>query len=128
MTESGKKGRRQLGIILLFILIGILVFMLAFHLYRHTFSRQRWLDEPLSRKYMLNDLEKRYGLTGMTMEGLTALLGNEDSRQSTFKLSKTVYPPETTLVYYIGEDGMEDLWLILSFENGVCVSSTVDVT
>ena len=128
MTESGKTGRRQLGIILLFILMGMLLFMLVFHLYRHTFSRQRWLEEPLYRKYMLDNLEKRYVLTGMTMEGITALLGSEDSEQSSFKRTDAVYPPETTLVYYIGEDDMEDLWLILSFENNICVSYTVDVT
>ena len=128
MTENAPKGRRQLLIILLFVLLGIMIFMLVFHLYRHTFSRQRWLEEPLYRRYMLDNLERRYGLTGKTMEEVVALLGEEDSQQSSFKLSDAVYPPETTLVYYIGEDYLEDLWLILSFEDGVCVSHTVDVT
>ena len=130
MMEEGKPGRRQLRIILLFILIGIGVFMLVFHLHRHTFARQRWIDEPEFRRYMLKNLERRYPLTGMTEEEVTALLGSEDSQQSSFKLSGsgTTYPPETTLVYYIGKDHMDDLWLILSFEDGVCVSYTVDIT
>ncbi len=115
-------------ITLLFILIGIGIFMLVFHLHRHTFDRQRWINEPGFRKYMLENLEKRHPFTGMTMEEVTALLGDEDSSQSTFKLSSTVYPPETTLVYYIGADYMEELWLILSFSEGKCVSYTVDVT
>ena len=122
--EPGKK--RQLGIILLFILAGIILFMLVFQLYRHTFSRQRWLDEPLYRQYMLSSLEKRHPLVGMTMEEAVALLGEEDSRQSTFKRSDAAYPPETTLVYYLGTESADDLWLILSFEDGVCASYKVD--
>ena len=130
MTDNAPKGRRQLLVILLFILVGIGVFMLAFHLYRHTFSRQRWLAEPEFRQFMLKNLEGRYALAGMTMEEVTALLGEEDSQQSSFKLSGsgTVYPPESTLVYYVGTESMEDLWFILSFEDGVCVAYTLDVT
>ena len=128
--ENVPKNRRQLLVILLFILMGIAVFMLAFHLYRHTFSRQRWLAEPEFRQYMLKNLERRYGLAGMREEEVLALLGEEDSQQSSFKLSGTgtVYPPETTLVYYIGADGLEDLWFILSFASGVCTGYTVDIT
>lgn len=128
MAEKGKQGRRQLGIILLCVLAGILLFMLVFHLHRHTFSQERWLDEPRYRKYMLDNLERRYPLIGMTMEEVTALLGGEDSQQTSFKRSGEVYPPEETLVYYIGVDYMEELWLILSFADGQCVSYTVDVT
>ena len=128
MEDREPKGRRQLPVILLSVLAGILLFMLVFHLHRHTFSRQRWLDEPKYRKYMLSNLERRHPFDGMTMEEITALLGSEDSRQSSFKLSGTTYPPETTLVYYIGKDYADDLWLILSFEDGVCVSHTVDIT
>ena len=128
MTDKEPNKKRQLAVILLCILAGIILFMLAFQLYRHTFSRQRWLDEPLYRHYMLNSLEKRHPLVGMTMEEAVALLGNEDSQQSTFKMSDAEYPPETTLVYYLGKDFVDDLWLILSFEDGVCVSYTVDVT
>ena len=80
--EPGKK--RQLGIILLFILAGIILFMLAFQLYRHTFSRQKWLDEPLYRHDMLVSLEQRHPLVGMTMEEAVALLGEEDSQKSSF--------------------------------------------
>ena len=127
MTENVPKGRRQLLIILLFILIGIAIFMLVFHLYRHTFARQRWLAEPLYRRYMLDDLERRYPLVGMTEEGVLALLGNEDSQQSSFSPGGgAVYPPETSLVYYIGGQSGEDLWFILSFENGVCTGYAVE--
>ena len=129
MAENGRRGR-QLGIILLCILAGIAIFMLAFHLYRHTFSRQRWVAEPQYRRYMLDSLERKHSPVGMTMEEVVALLGNEDSGQSSFGHSGTgtVYPPEKTLVYYIGKSSGEDLWFILSFEDGVCVGYTVNVT
>ena len=116
MTDKEPNKKRQLAVILLCILAGIILFMLAFQLYRHTFSRQKWLDEPLYRHDMLVSLEKIHPLVGMTMEEAVALLGNEDSQQSTFKMSDAEYPPETTLVYYLGKDFVDDLWLILSFE------------
>ena len=86
------------------------------------------MAEPLYRHDMLVNLEKRHPLAGMTMEEAVALLGNEDSQQSAFKRSETVYPPDTTLVYYIGTDHMDDLWLILSFEDGICTGYAVDAT
>ena len=78
----------------------------------------------------MNDIYAHYTYTGMTEEEVTALVGSEDSQQSSFKLSGsgTTYPPETTLVYYIGKDHVDELWLILSFEDGICVSYTVDIT
>ncbi len=127
MTENAPKGRRQLLIILLFILAGILIFMLAFHLYRHTFSRQRWITEPEYRRYMLENLDRRYGLVGMTEAEAVALLGEEDSQRSSFSpQGGAVYPPDTSLVYYVGSKNGEELWFILSFENGVCVSHAVE--
>ena len=127
MTESGRTGKRQLPIILLCILAGIILFMLVFQLYRHTFSRQRWLYEPLYRHYMLVSLEKRHPLVGMTMEEAVALLGEEDSQRSSFSpRGGAVYPPETSLVYYIGRKNGQELWFILSFDKGVCVSHAVE--
>ncbi len=128
MKETKPAARRQLWISALFILMGIAVFMLVFYLYRHTFSRQRWLADPPYRRYMLADLERRHPMVGMSMEEVSALLGGEDSSQSSFKLSGKTYPPETTLVYYVGTDRLEEMWLILSFEDGICTAITVDVT
>ena len=127
--DNAPKGKRQLGIILLCILVGIGIFMLCFSLYRHTFSRQRWTAEPEYRRYMLASLERRHPLVGMTEEEVTALLGNEDGGQSGFSPGGgAVCPPETGLVYYIGGKSGEDLWFILSFENGVCTGYTVETT
>ena len=127
MTDKEPSKKRQLGVILLCILAGIILFMLAFHLYRHTFARKRWLDEPLYRHYMLNSLDRRHPLMGMTMEEAVALLGEEDSQRSSFlPRGGAVYPPETSLVYYIGRKYGEELWFILSFDKGVCVSYAVE--
>ena len=124
--EPGKK-RQLVVVILLFILAGIILFMLAFQLYRHTFSRQKWLDEPLYRHDMLVSLEKRHPLVGMTMEEAVALLGEEDSQKNSFSpRGGAVYPPETSLVYYIGRKNGQELWFILSFDQGVCVSHAVE--
>lgn len=41
---------------------------------------------------------------------------------------RTELYPEITLVYYIGVDLMDDVWLIISLENGVVTGYTFDVT
>lgn len=51
---------------------------------------------------------------------MIAILGAEDGiRQATFKGDYSYYPPESTLVYYIGHDLLEGEWLILVLKDGV---------
>ena len=78
---------------------------------------------------LLGDLLERYDLVGMTEEEVVALLGPEDGpEQTSFKGDRTYYPPEDTLVYYLGVDMMDGVWLILSLEGGVVTGYTTGAT
>ena len=55
------------------------------------------------------------------------LLGEEDSDISSFKISRIEFPPETTLVYYLGVGYMNDMWLIVSLQDGVVYEYCIDV-
>ena len=65
----------------------------------------------------------------MTEAEVISLLGNEDNNEQTsFKISRDTYPPEQTLVYYLGVTSMDNNWLVISLENGVVTDYCMDVT
>lgn len=70
----------------------------------------------------------KHKLVGMSEPDIIELLGDEDSEQSSFKISKEYFPPETTIVYFLGVDYMDFCWLIISLEDGVVRSYCIDVT
>ena len=107
-------------ITLLLILFTLLVYSFIYN-YQHTFSTEKWVNHPTWRAEMLNDLLTRY-----------ELIGNDclfDSVEPiTFKLSKVELDPSDVLLYYIGEDYMEDVWLIICLERNTVNNYFFDVT
>lgn len=72
---------------------------------QRTYTPDKWASAPDERLDILGDLLERYDLVGMTEEEVVALLGPEDGpEQTSFKGDRTYYPPEDTLVYYLGVD------------------------
>ena len=66
---------------------------------------------------------------GMEERQVIEILGEEDSNElSWLKRNGKNFPPETTLVYYLGVDLMDDSWLILSMEEGIVTEIFIDVT
>lgn len=93
------------------------------------FTPEKWAAKPSRRVKIVQDLLKTRDLVGMTEAEAEALLGPEDiSTPKSFKQSKWKYPAETTLVYYLGVDFMNDCWLILPLENGTVADVVIDVT
>lgn len=108
------------------VLIGIAIFK-----YKHTFTVEKWLKSPDDRTNMVDDLLEKHKLIGMTEEEIISLLGEEESYANTktsFKISNAYFDPENTVVYYIGIDYMDDMWLIISLENNIAASYCIDVT
>ena len=48
--------------------------------------------------------------------------------QTSFKGDRTYYPPEDTLVYYLGVDMMDGVWLVISLEDGVVTGCATGIT
>ena len=97
--------------------------------YQHTFSPQKWSAAPEMRYKTVDDLLKRCSLVGMSEAEVTQLLGPEDGpEQTSFKLSRMDFPPESTLVYYLGVEFMDANWLILSLRDGVVTEYYLDVS
>ncbi len=109
---------------------GLLFFFLAMLWCKdqRTFSSERWKNEPNRREQMVRNLLNEYDLLGMSEYDVIELLGEEDRQQSSFKGDQNYYPPESTLVYFIGKDLMEGRWLVVSFENGLVEKAFIGVT
>lgn len=120
------------------IIVSIFVMMIIVSLsscgiykYQHTFTVEKWSNKPENRRKIVNDLLKKHEIVGMTEKEIIFLLGEEEAYANTktsFKMSRIYFEPKTTLVYYLGVDYMDDMWLIISLDNGIVSSYCIDVT
>jgi len=132
MMENEAKRAKRIIIIAFSILVCILlVIAVIFFVYRsqHTFSQEKWLSNADERYKLVDSMLEKHPLIGMSEADVIALLGNEDGDgQSSFKLSREYFPPESTLVYYLSADYMDDMWLVISTDGGVVTGYFIDVT
>lgn len=131
MENEAKRAKRRIIIAFSILVFILLIIAAAFCVYRyqHTFSQEKWLADADGRFRLVDDMLEKHPLTGMSEADVIALLGEEDGDgPASFKLSDKNYPPETTLVYYLGVDYMDDMWLIISISDGVVTEYRIDVT
>ena len=131
MENEAKRAKRRIIIAFSVLIAVLLIIAAAFCVYRyqHTFSQEKWLADADGRFRLVDDILEKHPLTGMSEADVIALLGAEDGGgQTSFKLSDKNYPPETTLVYYLGVDYMDDMWLIISISDGIVTEYLIDVT
>lgn len=127
--ERMKKHIKYAKVITFAVIVLILCFF-GVYKYQHTFSTEKWTSS-YDREKLVDNMLKRYELVGMTRGEVVSLLGEDDfgdSPSRSFKRGRTDLYPESTLVYYIGVDLMDDVWLIISLENGVVTGYTFDIT
>lgn len=131
MENESKRAKRGIIIAFSVLVCILLVIAVIFFMYRsqHTFSQEKWLSNASERYMIVDDMLEKHPLIGISEDNVIALLGAEDGDgQSSFKLSDKNYPPETTLVYYLGVEYMDDMWLIISTDNGTVTEYRIDVT
>jgi hypothetical protein len=120
-------------IIFFLIVVIVIAALIGFSIYKyqHTFTAKKWFDAPNDRTKIVADFLKKHKLIGMTEEEIISLLGEEEhyaNTRTSFKISNTYFDPENTIVYYLGVDYMDDMWLIISLTNGIVSSYCIDVT
>ena len=72
-------------------------------------------------------LVEKAELIGKTEDEIVALLG-EDSGQRSFKIGNADYSEQDVLVYYLGVDFMDALWMIILFDGGVAVDIEYNIS
>ena len=131
MENEAKRAKRRIIIAFSILVFILLIIAAAFCVYRyqHTFSQEKWLADADGRFRLVDDMLEKHPLIGMSEADVIALLGAEDGGgQTSFKLSDKNYPPETTLVYHLGVEYIDNMWLIISISDGVVTESLIDVT
>lgn len=128
-----KKAKSWNTIILSIFAMMAITFLIFFSIFRyqHTFTTQKWIKAPEDRTKIVVDLLNKHKLVGMTEAEIISLLGEEDSYANTktsFKISRTYFEPESTIVYYLGVDYMDDNWLIISLDKGIVSGYRIDAT
>ncbi len=119
-----EKGKTSLGLIIgAALAVVILVFCCVGavgYANRHTFTQERWLEQPGSRAKMTDDLFADYELVGMTEQQILELLGPNDNLSGYFQ-------KENRYVYYLGEERtiMDSEWLLLDFVDGVVAEYSI---
>lgn len=104
--------------------LAVIALLIHYHV-RTTFTEKKWLDNPDGRTHMVQDLIDKYTLIGMSEEEITAILGPESGTGS---FRESDYPDETTLIYYIGSESSNRMWLILPLEGGVVQDVLTEIT
>lgn len=87
-----------------------------------------WRADPGSRHWIVNSLTRHHQLVGMTEGELTGLLGPADADAGHFKLDSRTYAPGEVLIYRVGTVYVDQTWLVLPMEDGVCTEAFIDVT
>ncbi len=131
MENEAKRAKKGIIIAFSVLVCILLVIAVVFFVYRsqHTFSQEKWLSNTAERYMIVDSMLEKHPLIGMSEADVIALLGAEDGDgQSSFKLSNKYFPPESTLVYYLGVDIMDDMWLVISTDGGVVTEYCIDVT
>ena len=136
MTESEYQKtilRAKRGIIITFLVFACILLMIAVSFcvlkYQHTFSERKWNENSENRYKIVDDMLDKYQLMGMSESDVIQLLGEEDSNDKTsFKISREYFPVESTLVYWLGTEYMDDEWLIITISDGIVTEYCIDVT
>ena len=122
------KLRNTVILSIMIVLVLAIISVTMLYKYKHTFTINKWNENIEDRHKIVSNITKKYDIIGMNEQDIIKLLGKEDSEKSSFKMSTEIFPPNTTLVYYLGVDYIDDEWLIISIQNGVAVSYCIDIT
>ena len=120
-----KKAKRinYIGFGIVVGLIAVLLFWYGSYRYWHTFTSEKWLENPERRAKMTADLFENYVLIGMAENEVIDLLGQNNNDYGYFNQNNR-------FVYYLGNERtiIDSEWLLIDFENGIVkeYSMTID--
>lgn len=103
-----------IGFCLVVGLVAVLLVRYGSYRYWHTFTSEKWLENPERRAKMTADLFEDYMLIGMTEDEVIDLLGQNNNDYGYFNQNNR-------FVYYLGNERtiIDSEWLLIDFENDI---------
>ena len=122
------RHNRQRKRVVIAVAIVICVFA-GIYLYTNSlgYLLSEWHENENDRIRTGYKLVEKAELIGKTEDEIVSLLG-EDSGQRSFKIGNDDYANEDVLVYYLGVDFMDALWMIILFDGGVAVDIEYNIS
>lgn len=114
---------------ILLILFLVVAALLMVWKYNHTFTVDKWNDEPSERYKIVSDMLSKNEIIGMTENEIISLLGEEtETHPQSFKSSMSVDSDENTLIYELGAKYIDYEWLIIKLDNGIVIDYDFGLT
>jgi len=114
-VQKAKIANYTIFSILLIFLIGIAIGYFVYR-YQHTFSSDKWLNEPNQRTNIIDDLLQNYKLVGMTETEVLSLLGSHNNDYGYLNANNR-------FVYCLGPErglfSIDSEWLLIDFTDGI---------
>lgn len=97
--------------------------------YNHTFTVDKWNNEPSERYKIVSDMLSKNKIIGMTENEIINLLGEEtEVLPQSFKTSISMDSDENTLIYELGAKYIDYEWLIIKLDNGIAIDYDFGLT
>ena len=97
--------------------------------YNHTFTVDKWNNEPSERYKIVSDMLFKNKIIGMTENEIINFLGEEtETHPQSFKSPISVYSDENTLIYELGSKYIDYELLIIKFDNGIVIDYDFGLT
>lgn len=99
-----------------------IVLLLFYNNYTHTFSQKKWAENPKERYKITSDLLENYNIIGLKKYELIELLGDDYIKNVNYFSEKIYNKPfdlNNNVVYYIGNDILEAMYIIFHMENDI---------
>lgn len=126
--KSSKALVYSVTAILLILFLGVAALFMVWK-YNHTFTVDKWNDEPSERYKIVSDMLSKNEIIGMTENEIISLLGEEtETHPQSFKSSMSVDSDENTLIYELGAKYIDYEWLIIKLDNGIVIDYDFGLT
>lgn len=126
--KSSKALVYSVTAILLILFLGVAALLMVWK-YNHTFTVDKWNDEPSERYKIVSDMLSKNEIIGMTENEIISLLGEEtETHPQSFKSSMSVDSDENTLIYELGAKYIDYEWLIIKLDNGIVIDYDFGLT
>ena len=126
IARHNRQRRRVVVAVAVAVIICVFV---GIYLYTNSlgYLLSKWHENENDRIRTGYKLVEKAELIGKTEDEIVALLG-EDSERCGFKIGNADYSEQDVLVYYLGADILDSLWMIIIFDGGVAVDIEYNIS